>query len=781
LDFSKRFPPRKIFAIPAKLDDCNITHREYRRLHYVDLSFTNWKKGIAKILQAIRSENISLPHSTKNNLKAPSLEEEDNGNSSKTIGITKGIKRLTLFRGEKSGFLGRQEYIDKEIKEYLKTPGSVISIIGPGGSGKSQLAFKAIRQYYEKESIFDIVIPIYFDINLMTFDEFLLKIAEKILPVSIELNEFEKATIEVGKNIIRDVLCEKTHPLIYIDNFETVSLVINDVKPKELHQLEDARQIKNFLNNDIPENTSIFFTSRERNNLGGKEKHIDLKGLDAHESRELFHMLVADEYLRNPSSEKVQKTIENLLQKTGGHPLSIEIMAKNITTVEEIEEMSERLGDKVNRDESNKRLQSLKASFDYTINKLDTNLKELLQKLTFFNSPFSIVAAEEVFDAKRLDIVNLFNRSLLTRVESDDAYGKIKEPEYWLYKFHPATKNYLEDEIAQIRGERNFYDDLEGKYGERFADAYCRLLDDTSTAIEKEDKEAPDKIRRFNIIFEGENNDFERALLFTNKSYIAAEISALLGSILNRLGIYNKALEYHKKSNDINKTLDDKAGLARDYLNIGWLFSKLHDYKQALEYHTYALNEYQQLNSKTGMAREFSYIGSALSNLGSHEQALEYHNRAIAIDRELNDDKKWLAEDYENIASTFYNMKEYNKALEYYKISLGIYNKVADRLGTLYCYSRLGRTYEAIGEHEQALDHHYKALEMRKEMGYKAGIAREYYYISFVLYNKQQKNEALESLVLAKGILEEFDRQTGYRHPMLGEVQERIYYLQSIK
>jgi tetratricopeptide (TPR) repeat protein len=318
------------------------------------------------------------------------------------------------------------------------------------------------------------------------------------------------------------------------------------------------------------------------------------------------------------------------------------------------------------------------------------------------------------------------------------------------------------------------------EYGERFADTYRHLLIDTAAALEREDKEAPDKIRRFNIIFETENNDFERALTLTNRADIKAEICMLLGPILHRLDIYNKALDFHKKSKDINKTLGDKSALAKDYSNIGWIYSKLYDPKKALEYHNYALNEYKQLNDATGMAREFSYIGLALSNLGKHEEAIEYHDRAITIDREINDDKKWLAEDYENIATTFYNMREYRKALDHYKISLEIYNKVADRLGKLYCFSRLGRTYEAMGDHEQALEHHYKALEMRKEMGYKAGIAREYYYISFVLYNKRQENEAIESLMLAKCILEEFNRQTGYRHPMLGQVLERITFLQSV-
>jgi tetratricopeptide (TPR) repeat protein len=128
----------------------------------------------------------------------------------------------------------------------------------------------------------------------------------------------------------------------------------------------------------------------------------------------------------------------------------------------------------------------------------------------------------------------------------------------------------------------------------------------------------------------------------------------------------------------------------------------------------------------------------------------------------------------------FYNMREYVKALDYYKRPLEIYNKVSDRIGKIYCYSRLGRTYEAIGEHEQALNHHCTALGMRKEIGYKAGIAMESYFISFVLFNKHQEKEAIESFMLAKCIFEESDRQTRYRHKLLREVQERITSLQSM-
>jgi len=52
---------------------------------------------------------------------------------------------------------------------------------------------------------------------------------------------------------------------------------------------------------------------------------------------DLFNgLVVADKLLRNPKNE-VKQLIQNLLKKTGGHLLSIELIAKNITSVEELE------------------------------------------------------------------------------------------------------------------------------------------------------------------------------------------------------------------------------------------------------------------------------------------------------------------------------------------------------------------------------------------------------------------------------------------------------------
>ena len=150
---------------------------------------------------------------------------------------------------------------DKLIKEKLSIPGSRVSISGPGGSGKSQLAFKSIREYINK-GIFDFVIPIYFDEGLIQFDKFLLQLVE---PFAIKPESFENNTVDEKKGIIRDLLVTKKHPLVYLDNFETVSLILNTHTGTE-ESKETASQIRDFLDNIIPtDNTSILLC---RKNMG---------------------------------------------------------------------------------------------------------------------------------------------------------------------------------------------------------------------------------------------------------------------------------------------------------------------------------------------------------------------------------------------------------------------------------------------------------------------------------------------------------------------------------
>ena len=65
----------------------------------------------------------------------------------------------------------------------------------------------------------------------------------------------------------------------------------------------------------------------------------------------------------------------------------------------------------------------------------------------------------------------------------------------------------------------------------------------------------------------------------------------------------DKALDYHNKAREIDESLDDKMGMAKDYSNIGIVYYYKGDYPKALEYHTKALEIDESLNDMVDIAR----------------------------------------------------------------------------------------------------------------------------------------------------------------------------------
>jgi tetratricopeptide (TPR) repeat protein len=726
LEVQDMFPESAVYIIPVRLDDCQLAYEKLENIEYADM-FPDWKRGLEKILQTMEVESqreVKIVDKVKNKLESSVVNIESALLSSK----------YAQFKGEKEFFVGRKVYLNKKIKKGIAINHRV-SIVGPGGSGKSQLAFKAIHQY-EKDGMFDVVIPIYFDSGLKPLSQFLSNMAEHI---GIPVNEFDKYEIEKRKSAIRSILVEKPHSLVFLDNYETVSSELND---QSKQPSQSAVDISNFLNDNIPSNTSILLTSRERNNKL-REELIDLKGLSERESMDLFNGLVApDKLLRNPN-EQVKQLIQNLLKKTRGHPLSIELIVKNITSVEELEEISEGLGRVlVDRTASEERFKTLEACFGYTLNKLDNALRELLPKLAIFKSPFPISAAVEIFAVQKSDIINLYNRSLLTRIESENL-------DYLLYYIHPALRDYL-----QNISDKN----LEFKYGEAFSRYYSIFLFDTYSEWGKAHHLA--SIARFNIIAESEYSDFDRAIELTNNLHVGADISLFLGLIFSNLGLLSKALGYHRRSIGVHEKLNDRVGLASDYKNIGNVLRGMGRYQEALDSHNNALKIHEKLNDKAGMANDYSNIGVVLGNMGKYQEALESHNKAHKIHEEL-DDRVGMSKDYSNIGVILNDMGKYQDALESHNNALKIDEGLNDRVGMADDYTNMGLVLDNLGNHQKALESHNNALKIHEELNDRVGMARDYTNMGLVLYNMSKYQEALVSINNALKIHEELNDRVG--------------------
>ena len=143
LDVRNEFSLSQVFFIPARLNEIELPF-ELSGIQLVDM-FPDWEDGLKKILKSMKVEQ---------NLIESVIEHQSTISPFTSLDVSHEVIKTQLFKGEKQFFVGRQNYINQIIKDKLRNPGSKVSIVGPGGSGKSQLAFKAMHEY-TKEGIFE--------------------------------------------------------------------------------------------------------------------------------------------------------------------------------------------------------------------------------------------------------------------------------------------------------------------------------------------------------------------------------------------------------------------------------------------------------------------------------------------------------------------------------------------------------------------------------------------------------------------------------------------------
>src|SRR5262249_53442645 len=114
--------------------------------------------------------------------------------------------------------------------------------------------------------------------------------------------------------------------------------------------------------------------------------------------------------------------------------------------------------------------------------------------------------------------------------------------------------------------------------------------------------------------------------------------------------------------------------------------------------------------------------------------------------------------------------------LDNHNKSLNIHEELSDRVGMADDYRNIGNVLNDMGDLQKALDNHNKSLIIHEELSDRIGMEGDYYNMSSPL-SKTSNHEALKSLYNALTILQEFERENNYHHPLTEDVNKRIFYL----
>ncbi|CAF1117988.1 unnamed protein product [Adineta steineri] len=173
-----------------------------------------------------------------------------------------------------------------------------------------------------------------------------------------------------------------------------------------------------------------------------------------------------------------------------------------------------------------------------------------------------------------------------------------------------------------------------------------------------------------------------------------------VGYVKGKQGDYEKAIWYCEQGFEIQKKLflqiilisllhtttlvvymptwKNHPHLATSHNNIGSIYDNMGEYSKALLYKEKALEIYQKTlpSNHPDLTISYGLIGNVYDNMGEYSKALLFYEKDLEIcQKTLPSNHPSLAVSDNNIAGVYYSMKDYAKALSYYERALNIWQR----------------------------------------------------------------------------------------------------------
>ena len=378
------------------------------------------------ILRLMNKSPADRPASAKEveNLLRGVLHADGNFDQDGIIVQTSLSKKHTLPE-QLTSFVGREQEI-AEISDLLaKDSCRLLTVVGPGGIGKTRLAIEAARQNANnyKYGVF------FISLASITVPDFILPAVAESMGITLQTH----ATVDPESQLF-DFLADR-NSLLVLDNFE--------------HLIDSAGLLVDLLKR-APE-VKLMVTSRQRLNIQG-EWTFNLGGLAVPgngyqdvkvggSAVDLFLQRARLADTRFSIRKGNQQHVIRVCQLVAGIPLGIELAAAWVTVLSpqeiavEIEKNLDFLAS--SRQDMPEKHRSMRAAFDYSWVLLSKEQCHVFQKLSIFRKGFNRQAAEEVAGAGLVELSVLVDKSFIRRSQGDR------------YEIHELLRQYGQEKLHE--------------------------------------------------------------------------------------------------------------------------------------------------------------------------------------------------------------------------------------------------------------------------------------------------------------------------------------------
>ncbi|MDD5542408.1 MAG: CHAT domain-containing protein [Acidobacteriia bacterium] len=240
----------------------------------------------------------------------------------------------------------------------------------------------------------------------------------------------------------------------------------------------------------------------------------------------------------------------------------------------------------------------------------------------------------------------------------------------------------------------------------------------------------------------------------SNPLLVARQLANLSDTYIS-VGEYQKSRSSADEAYRLAKE-GDSAPLERQALyNLGRTHHYSGEYKAAIDDYLAALAIAQTMKDAVSEADILNALGETYFRLGDFKNAASYHERALERVKNLN--RPFSTGLYlRNIAGDKVQLKDYTLAIQNLNEALALADKVQNRRLKSFVTNDLGAIYFDQGNLEKSREFLQQALEVRRAIGDKRGIAESLMHLGVVEFQAKNFGAALqdfdESIRIAKAI-----------------------------
>ena len=651
-------------------------------------------------------------------------------------------------------FFGRDEELSM-IHHWLEEEGgSILSITGIAGIGKTTLAAKAIKEsegnmhvmwyrFHRWDSLRNVLFSIarfldqmgrsglktYLDSNTRLDSREYYSIIESSLkdtPIFMVFDDFQRAADEI------------------VDFFSNLKEIVPQME--ELKIIVVGRQV-------FP------FYDRSDVMVKGIVKELNLTGLDRESCRGLLKIRDVDEDL-----------FDKVYEITKGHPLFLQL----ILSAEDLEDQKD----------------IKRYIYEEIFKKLDSRASLLLQIASVYRYPVPSEAffMEEGLDFTTLDKLVESNLIQETSYDEYEAHDLIKEffynrltPQQKTEYHRKAADHYMETGNERATVEAMYHMAMGGQpvkalklastYGESIITK--GLIEQFSSVLSLLEKEISEETREYNAttrLLQGElqmvmgrwdraQSDLTRAAAIgeaENKPLISGKANLRLGQIESRRGKKEAAEKRLHKALKIARKLQNKEEMAKALQALGELYSTKGEFREAKKNLREALEIAEELENPTLEAISHTGLGIIHSNQDKPDLAIDQFEKAIMA-LETDENALELARVKINTGTVQASTGEYEEAIANFEDAIELCNQTGDIRLQAYALAGAAHVYIMDNEPETARDYLEEALSIFTSLGERYKIAMVHLDMGRLHLLKKEYNQMRKDLDLSLSILEELN------------------------